>query len=39
MVPAGASQKVQFSFEVDYPKDKSVDIVNRVQISKSPKFR
>ena len=38
-VPAGASQKVQFSFEVDYPKDKSVEIVNRVQISKNPKFR
>ncbi|GAB3669270.1 hypothetical protein GCM10027594_34220 [Hymenobacter agri] len=38
-VPAGASQKVQFSFEVEYPKDKGVDLINRVQISKNPKFR
>ena len=38
-VPAGASQKVQFSFQVEYPKDKSVDLINRVQVSRSPKFR
>jgi hypothetical protein len=38
-VPAGASQKVRFTFQVEYPKDKGVDLINRVQISKSPKFR
>lgn len=38
-VPAGASQKVRFSFQVEYPKDKGVDLINRVQVSKSPKFR
>ena len=38
-VPAGASQKVRFSFQVEYPKDKGVDLINRVQISRNPKFR
>ncbi len=31
--------KVRFSFPVEYPKDKGVDIINRVQISRNPKFR
>ncbi len=38
-LPPGASQKVQFSFQVDYPKNEKVEIINhRVRIS-NPKFR
>jgi hypothetical protein len=38
-LPAGTSQRLRFSFQVDYPKDKTVEIINhRVRIS-SPKFR
>jgi hypothetical protein len=38
-VPAGESRKLTFSFQVDYPKDRKVDIINhKVHIS-SPKFR
>ncbi len=36
---SGASQRLRFSFQVDYPKDKKVEIINhRVKIS-NPKFR
>ena len=38
-LPAGTSQRLRFSFQVDYPKDKTVEIINhRVRIS-NPKFR
>ncbi|WP_161787232.1 DUF4139 domain-containing protein [Hymenobacter sp. IS2118] len=38
-VPSGASQRLRFSFQVDYPKDKKVEIINhQVRIS-NPKFR
>ena len=38
-LPAGSSQRLRFSFQVDYPKDKAVEIINhRVRIS-NPKFR
>jgi hypothetical protein len=38
-LPAGTSQRLRFSFQVDYPKDKAVEIINhRVRIS-NPKFR
>ena len=38
-LPAGASQRLQFAFQVDYPKNQKVEIINhRVKIS-SPKFR
>lgn len=36
----GTSQRLRFAFQVDYPKDKTVEIINHhVEISKSPKFR
>ncbi|MBF9238729.1 DUF4139 domain-containing protein [Hymenobacter sp. BT683] len=38
-LPSGANQRLRFSFQVDYPKDKKVEIINhQVRIS-SPKFR
>ena len=38
-VPPGSSQRLRFSFQVDYPKDKTVEIINhRMRIS-NPKFR
>lgn len=38
-LPPGASQRLRFSFQVDYPKDKKVEIINHnVRIS-NPKFR
>ena len=38
-VPPGANQRLRFTFQVDYPKDKQVEIINhRVRIS-NPKFR
>ena len=38
-VPPGANQRLRFAFQVDYPKDKQVEIINhRVRIS-NPKFR
>ncbi|WP_426061330.1 DUF4139 domain-containing protein [Hymenobacter sp. B1770] len=38
-LPSGASQRLRFSFQVDYPKDKKVEIINhQVRIS-NPKFR
>jgi hypothetical protein len=39
VLAAGESKKVRFSFQVDYPKDKQVEIINhQVRIS-NPKFR
>jgi len=36
----GASQRLRFSFQVDYPKDKKVEIINHLTpVSKNPKFR
>ncbi|GAB3639090.1 mucoidy inhibitor MuiA family protein [Hymenobacter arcticus] len=38
-LPPGTSQRLRFTFQVDYPKDKNVEIINhRVHIS-NPKFR
>ncbi|QJX46885.1 DUF4139 domain-containing protein [Hymenobacter taeanensis] len=36
---AGASQRLRFSFQVDYPQDKEVEIIQHRQTIKSPKFR
>ncbi|RZK33981.1 MAG: DUF4139 domain-containing protein, partial [Hymenobacter sp.] len=38
-LPPGTNQRLVFTFQVDYPKDKQVEIINhRVRIS-NPKFR
>lgn len=38
-LPTGANQRLRFTFQVDYPRDKQVEIINhRVHIS-NPKFR
>jgi hypothetical protein len=38
-LPPGSNQRLRFSFQVDYPQDKPVEIINhRVRIS-NPKFR
>lgn len=38
-LPAGASKRLRFSFQVDYPQDKEVEIIQHRQTIKSPKFR
>ncbi|MDJ0365648.1 DUF4139 domain-containing protein [Hymenobacter sp. H14-R3] len=36
---SGASQRLRFSFQVDYPKDKKVEIINHEVRISNPKFR
>jgi hypothetical protein len=38
-LPPGANQRVRFSFQVDYPKDKQVEIINHQTRISNPKFR
>ncbi len=38
-LPPGANQRLRFSFQVDYPKDKKVEIINHQMRISNPKFR
>lgn len=38
-LPSGANQRLRFSFQVDYPKDKNVEIINHQVRIANPKFR
>ena len=38
-LPSGANQRLRFSFQVDYPKDKKVEIINHQVRIANPKFR